>query len=82
MGTPLIGFHATTGIEEWIGDMGGKWCSYGDIDAMADNIYQLYKDRDLRMVMGNMAKTIVLDMCEKGMNMEPVISTIYQYAER
>lgn len=76
METPIVGFEGVTGIEEWLKNEGGIFVPYLDLEKMADTLYLLYSDRELRRRIGANAKRIAMDMYKQGSNIENVVKVI------
>lgn len=82
MAKPIVGFHDTIGVEEWFGQNGGIWVPFLDFDAVADSLYELWRDVNLRTSLGAMAKKVALDMYNESKNMLIPVSAIRKYSRR
>ena len=74
--TPVIGFQGATGAAEWIKDGAGIIVPYMDFDALADAIYQLYSDSELRRNMGKKGKDIITNLYNEDSQMNNIYRVI------
>lgn len=74
--TPIIGFEGATGAAEWIKDGAGLLVPYMDFEALADALYQLYTDTELRQSLGKNGKKIVTKLYENDSKMENIYNAI------
>ena len=78
-GLPIVAFKGATGIEEWLKDKAGVFVPYLNLDILADTLYQLSMDKEMRCRMGAQCKNIVMEKTKQAANMENVIQTILKY---
>ena len=76
MGTPIVGFEGVTGAAEWIKDECGFLVPYYDFEAMADAIFSLYSDDELRHRLGQQAHVTIEKMYKDYSNMNNIIQVI------
>lgn len=80
--TPVVGFHGATGIEEWLGEQGGRWVPYLDIEALADALYEFVADGSLREHTGIQGRRIIEEMYRVYSPMSDVVRVINTFKTR
>lgn len=78
-GTSIVGFEGATGAAEWIKEGAGILVPYMNFEKMAEAIYKLYSDEELRTTMGKKGKEIITVLYNKNYNMETIINIIKGY---
>ena len=79
--TPIIGFQGATGAAEWIKDGAGILVPYMDFNALADAIYQLYSDGELRKTFGKRGKEIITQLYHEDSKMKSVYDAVYGFSK-
>lgn len=79
METPVVAFEGVIGAEEWLKDKGAVFVPYMDLDKMADALYLLHTDQQLRQDMGAKGKQLLLELYGKASKMETLVQIIRKF---
>jgi glycosyltransferase involved in cell wall biosynthesis len=77
MGKPIVGFEGATGAAEWIKDECGILVPYMDLNALAEALYKLCSNDQLRMELGKNAKRKMVNIYKEEAQMKNVISALH-----